>query len=174
MVKNVWLLFLTFAFGCSTSNDHPLIGSWKECHKWNGEYIEHRYFDDYVFYATEGYWYPTTFPFEIQNDTFMIESLGRLLKFKIDPITRDSLMLRSDQDTIFLIRLEEEIPVVDSLHLEEWLTTYEADFRRRSEQWTACVRLPEPELLDLGEVDDDFDDIIDLPDTLEMDSTYVQ
>ncbi|WP_462249841.1 hypothetical protein [Ekhidna sp.] len=171
-MKKFKLLLIVLFFGSSSSTEHQLIGSWKQCNI-RGEYIEHRFFDDYVLYATEGYWSPTTFPIEVQDDTFKIRSLGRIQKFKIVPLSEDSLMLRNDQDTILLLRLTEEIPIVDSLNLDKWLETYEADFRRRSSEWTECVQVPMPELLDLGEVDDDFEDIV-VPDLSELDSTYVQ
>ncbi len=173
MIRKAQGLLISLIFGCTSSTDHPLIGSWKECNRWNGEYIEHRYFKDYVFYAGEGFWSPTTFPIEVKNDTFKIRSLGRILKFKIDPLSEDSLMLRNDEDTIFLIRLEEEIPLVDSLNLDEWLETYQTNFRLRSSEWAACVQLPMPDPLDLGVIKDDFEDIVELPYTIELDSHYV-
>ena len=170
------ILILATIAACETQKSNPLIGSWCECQK-DGIYIEYK--------INQHYTTTSTSDFQLHDfddgisfykchilDSMLIVTQGinvdlinppETLRFEF--ISDNQVTLKNQYGTSVLTRLSKENHLIDSSNLENWRRSYLEEFLKRAELANCTDLRTEEEkntYIDLGTVEDDFEELIDI------------
>ncbi|MEM9339694.1 MAG: hypothetical protein AAGA66_13245 [Bacteroidota bacterium] len=169
-MRKIFLFFLIpLLIGCFAGKKPGLTGSYYRCLR-DGEYQETKISQNRIMFI--GSDFPDNINImynQIQGTEMIVAGLNFDLMFGTDTLNvlnvTDTLLTLSNRFGDFeLKRLNTEIPEIDSLNLEQTINELKTGFKKRS-LIANCPDLrteEERNLPDLGVIEDDFEDIIDL------------
>ena len=179
-VKNlIALSFLIFFIACEQRDENKIIGSWWQCQR-DGTYKEFKISSNYTTtiesdFFEHDYGGGISFYRCFIQDSLMIIIDGINVSWVFpdtivfERLSNDHMILKSNLGQSEIFRLDQPILEIDSTNVELWKEQYRRDFLSRA-KLANCSDLrtdKEKIILDLGEVEDDFEDI---PEFSELDS----
>lgn len=156
--------------GCSSIPEQKsdAVGSWYRCLP-DGEYQEHKIEENKItFMSSELPDIISLMSNQIIGDTLIITGISFDLIRGTDTLivvsrTDTSITIKNRFEDFSFKRMNVEIPAIDSSNLEASVNKFLNGFQERT-QAANCPIMEEKEPLELGEVEDDFEDIIDIGD----------
>ena len=175
MTKNILTFFVIFLLGCSSDKEPLIIGSWSDC-TLDGTYRESKITSNYLaaIWSSEDSLtleQIRVFRSNIQDSLLILTSgVGFDMLIEVDTysikfINPDLVQLTNKFGSFELQRLCEEIKDIDTTNYEKWGTDFISEFLIRSRQKNCLDPRTKEEQnpSDLGTVDDNFVDIIEIP-----------
>ncbi|MFT6136735.1 MAG: hypothetical protein ACJAZM_003241 [Cyclobacteriaceae bacterium] len=181
-MKNL-LTILLFAFltACETRNENQLIGLWCRCQH-DGTYKEFKIASNYTTTSVSNfpeldYDDGISFYESYIQDSFLIVTKGLNVDLMYEPETlnykfdaANKVTLESQFGPFQLTRITGDISNIDSTNFELWRNTYLTEFFERAEL-ANCPDLrteEEKQLPDLGEIEDDFEPLTPIGDSINL------
>lgn len=174
--KLISIVFLGVFLGCGTQSSNPLIGSWGECRR-DGTYKEYKINEHYTITSISDFQdhdYDDGIAFYKCHilDSMLIVTQGinvdlinppETLRFEF--LNDNKVVLKDPYGTSELIRLVNESHVIDSSNFDNWRKSFLKEFLQRAEQANCPDLRTEEEKnssVELGNVEDDFEELIDI------------
>lgn len=177
-IISVLILFLLFQKCQQKKEPNPAIGSWSNCLR-DGGYREFRIDPDFMVMLTTEYEDGIgLYTNKIENNSLIITGINVSMLYGADtlliiPKSENSILLKNRFAELELTKLNIEIGRVDSMNLESRKNEILRKFQERVEL-SKCPDLRTEEeknrVIEMGVVEDDFEDLIDIPYNAQLDS----